>query len=75
MGYLVDRQRALRTGDIVAVLSVRWRRIRSRVILKDNSLYQTLTRPGVLAGRADPSGVWMPGRVTRTRRKREGPRT
>jgi hypothetical protein len=52
MPYLIDRQRALYTGDVVAVLGVRQRRTRSRVILKDNSLYQTLTRPQTLARRA-----------------------
>ena len=52
MAYLVDRQRALRSTDVVAVLSVRQRRARSRVILKDNSLYDTLTRPGTLRRRS-----------------------
>ncbi|MBI3321033.1 MAG: hypothetical protein HYZ91_02050 [Candidatus Omnitrophica bacterium] len=51
MPYLIDRQRALFTGDVVAILAVRQRRGRSRVILKDNSLYQTLTRPKTLARR------------------------
>ena len=55
MPYLIDRQRALYAGDVVAVLGVRQRRTRSLVILKDNSLYQTLTRPKTLARRA---GAW-----------------
>jgi len=44
MGYLVDRYRALFGDDIVAIVDVRQHRVRSRVILRDNSLYQTLTR-------------------------------
>ena len=51
MGYLLDRQRALRLEDIVAVLAVRRRRVRSRVVLRDNSLYQTLTRPRTIMRR------------------------
>ncbi len=45
MGYVIDRERALAISHIVAVLNVRQRRVRSRIILKDNSLYHTLTRP------------------------------
>ncbi len=52
MAYLIDRQRALRLDDVVAVLKVRQRRSRSRVILSDNSLYHTLTRPQTLIRRA-----------------------
>ena len=48
MPYLVDRQRAFLTKDIVAVIKRRERRLRSRVILSDSSLYQTLTRPATL---------------------------
>ncbi len=48
MPYLVDRQRALLTEDIVAIIKRPERRLRSRVILTDNSLYQTLTRPATL---------------------------
>ena len=51
MPYLWDRQRVLWTGDIVAVLAVRQRRERSHVILRDNSLHRTLTRPKTLAQR------------------------
>ena len=49
MAYLVDRQRALYLPDVVAVISVRQLNVRSRVIMKDNSLYHTLTRPQTLA--------------------------
>ena len=54
MSYLIDRQRALRTQDIVAVLSVqlRQRHVRSRVVLSDNSLYHTLTRSETLVRHA-----------------------
>ena len=52
MTYIIDRQRALRLDDVVAVLAVRQRRNRSRVILSDNSLYHTLTRPQTLIRRA-----------------------
>jgi len=45
MGYVIDRERALAMSHIVAVLNVRQRRVRSRIILTDNSLYHTLTRP------------------------------
>ena len=48
MPYLVDRQRALLTEDVVAVIARPERRHRSRVILADNSLYQTLTKPATL---------------------------
>jgi hypothetical protein len=46
MPYVIDRQRALRAAEIVAVLSIRRRRVRSRVVLRDNSWHDTLTRPG-----------------------------
>ena len=55
MPYLIDRQQALRTDEIVAILQVRQRRIRSRAILKDNSLYHTLTRPQTLVRYATPA--------------------
>ena len=41
-----------RYEDIVAVLKVAQRGARSRVILRDNSLYQTLTRPQTLRRQA-----------------------
>ena len=56
MGYLVDRARALWTGELVAIVRGTQRRIRSRVVLKDNSLYQTLTRPATLRRQAE--GAW-----------------
>ena len=52
MPYVVDRRRGLYVGEIVAILNVRDRRVRSRVVLKDNSLYRTLTRTQTLVRHA-----------------------
>ena len=49
MSYLIDRGRALWERDVVAVLAFRRGKTRSRVVLRDNSLYHTLTRPKTLA--------------------------
>lgn len=57
MPYLADRARALWTGELVAIVRGTQRRIRSRVVLKDNSLYQTLTRPATLRRQAE--GAWL----------------
>ena len=43
----------------MAILNVHERRVRSCVILKDNSLYRTLTRPQTLVRRA--SGAVISG--------------
>jgi hypothetical protein len=48
MPYLIDRTRALYGREIVAVLRARERGVRSRVVLRDNSLYRTATRPKTL---------------------------
>ena len=64
MAYLIDRQRALRTSDVVAIVPVRQRRLRSRVILRDNSLYHTLTRPKTflrVVGDAPVAGIRLGG--------------
>lgn len=45
MPYLVDRRCVLRLADIVAVVNAHQRGVRSRVVLRDTSLYRTLTRP------------------------------
>ena len=45
MPYVIDRNHAVDTAHIVAILSIRQRKIRSRVVFVDNSLYHTLTRP------------------------------
>ena len=66
MPYLIDRERALRASELVAVLSMRQRRIRSRVVLRDGSLHHTLTRPKTLrrqaeAGTAALGAAWWKG--------------
>ena len=48
MGYWVDRQQAFRDSELVAVVAIRQRKVRSRVLLRDGSAYQTLTRPRTL---------------------------
>jgi hypothetical protein len=48
MPYVVERQRALSARDIVVILRVHERRVRSRLILRDNSIQRTLTRPKTL---------------------------
>ena len=45
MGCIIDRGRAIALRDLVAIVSIRQRGARSRLVLTDNSLYQTLTRP------------------------------
>ncbi len=49
MSYVVDRQEAFLASDVVAILNVRQRRIRSRLLLRDGSLRHTLTRPRTLS--------------------------
>ena len=48
MAYLIDRQRAMRLSEVVAVRSLRRGRSRSQVVFADNSLLWTLTRPRTL---------------------------
>ena len=63
MAYLIDRKRALRDTDIVAVVKVAQRGARSRVILSDNSLYQTRTRPQTLRRQAQGGAQGHPWRT------------
>ncbi len=49
MAYLLDRQRAIRATEIIAIIAVRRRGVRSDVLLRDGSRYQTLTRPRTVA--------------------------
>ena len=56
MAYLIDRQRALRMSEIVVIHSARKARVRSQVILRDGSLYATLTRPRTFLRAAKKSG-------------------
>ena len=44
MSYLVDRARAFRDTEVVAVLGIRQRGRRSRLLLQDGSLVDTRTR-------------------------------
>lgn len=60
MPYLDERSAALLTREIVAILSSRHHRVRSRVILRDNSLYQTLTRPRTLIRRLKTQEKGLP---------------
>ena len=48
MAYLVDRERALRLRDVVAIVKSAQPRLRTRVVLRDNSLHQTRTRAQTL---------------------------
>ena len=48
MGYLIDRQEGWRDTEVVALVPLRRRSVRSRVVLRDGSLRETLTRPGTL---------------------------
>ena len=57
MAYLLDRQRALYGRELVAILNVRQRRVRSRAILTDNSLYYTLTRTKTFLRRMPGTGI------------------
>ncbi len=43
-GYWIDREQAFLDENVVAILAVRQRGARSRVLLTDGSLVQTLTR-------------------------------
>ncbi|HAM40495.1 MAG TPA: hypothetical protein DDX89_00150 [Candidatus Omnitrophica bacterium] len=48
MGYLFERQEAIRDADIVAVLGLRRRGAKSRLVLRSGALRDTLTRPATL---------------------------
>ena len=52
MAYLIDRQRTVYGRDVIAMVGVRQRKTRTRVIFEDNSLYHTLTRTVTLMRRA-----------------------
>ena len=51
MGYLIDRHEAFRETELVAIISLRRRGVRSRLLLRGGSLRHTLTRPGTLVRR------------------------
>ena len=57
MSYVMDRRQVFHESEVVAVLSVRQRGARSQVLLRDGSLYRTLTRPGTFRTHAkEPHG-------------------
>lgn len=45
MRYLIDRQQAFRDVELVAILNIRQRQVRSRVLLRDGSAVSSMTRP------------------------------
>ena len=61
MAYVVDRDRALRAHELVAVLNGQARRGKHRVVLTDNSLYDTLTQPRTLRRYAKESHAAVGG--------------
>ena len=48
MGYLIDRDQVVWEGELVAVLKLRHRGVRSHLLLTDGSARRTLTLPGRL---------------------------
>ena len=65
MPYLIDRHRALRTTELVAMVRGRQRRVRSQLIFRDNSIYNTLTRPTtMLTMIRQTTGARAPARTT-----------
>jgi hypothetical protein len=69
MAYVIDRARAVRMSALVAILNVRHRRVRSRVVFRDNSLYHTLTRPRTFLRYAAEQPEHWPGLVWSRRRQ------
>ncbi len=59
MGYLVDRARAFLDTDIVAAAGIRQRGARSRLILRDGSLWQTLTRVRTLRRKSHEATTYV----------------
>ena len=57
MSYYIDRQQAFQTDDIVMISAAGTgrRRVRSRIVLRDGSLYETLTRPRTFARKCEES--------------------
>lgn len=76
MPYIVDRGRALYGKHIVAIVAIRQRQRRSRIILEDGSLYQTLTRPVTFAralSQRREAVVRIGARTSRATRRRSPP--
>lgn len=76
MGYLIDRRQAWATDEIVAVVLERPQQGHSRLILRDNSLCQSPTRPRTLRRWVEErQGVirgWSPHRPSAQRADRGG---
>ena len=72
--YLVDRNRAIRATDIVAIVHARHQGVRSRIVLGDNSLHHARTRVQTLSRRAQ-APVKSAIRVRAKRRKAQKRRT
>lgn len=73
MSYVVDRAGAVRDGEVVALLALRARGGRSQLLLRDGSLYRTLTRPRRLAAalrEAAQQGYCLIGHKGSRRRKK-----
>ena len=73
MPYLLDRHRAIWTDGLVALVRGAARRVRTQMIFRDNSIYNTLTRPTTILrlvrrmtspGAAAPTTQEQLGRVT-----------
>lgn len=48
MGYLLERDEAIRDTDVVAVISVPRKGAKSRLVLRNGAIRHTLTRPSTL---------------------------
>ena len=55
MSYVMDRRQVFHDSEIVAILAVRQRGVRSYALLRDGSVYRTLTRPGTFRRNAKES--------------------
>ena len=55
MSYYIDRQQAFRAEDVVMISAAGTgrRRVRSRILLRDGSVHDTLTRPRTVARKVE----------------------
>ncbi len=74
MSYVLDRQQVLWDREIVAVIRMAQRRVRSQATLRDTSLYRTLTRTRTLIERARRGLSAWPGMHLDMQRNTEGNR-
>ena len=61
MAYLIDRHRAWRMAELVAIVRERARQGRSRILLRDGSLCISSTRPRTLLRWAQSGQALMRG--------------